>query len=110
MADSDDKTPDGAASPNPPYVDVYWRPGCGFCMTLLRGLHKANLPVREVNIWDDSEAAAFVRKHANGNETVPTVDINGAVLVNPSAKVVLAMASDAGLPSEQPDSWWRRSS
>jgi hypothetical protein len=27
-------------------VEVYWRPGCGFCSTLLRGLRRSGLPLR----------------------------------------------------------------
>ena len=70
-------------------IDLYWRPGCGFCMALERGLGKVgDLPISRHNIWDDPEAAAFVRQHANGNETVPTVVIGEVGMVNPSAKQV----------------------
>jgi mycoredoxin len=60
-------------------VEVYWRPGCGFCSTLLRGLRRSGLPLRAVDIWRDPEAAALVRSLAGGNETVPTVVI-GALM------------------------------
>ncbi len=69
-------------------VKFYWRPGCGFCMMLKRGLLKKGVEFTEINIWDDPKAAAFVRKHANGNEIVPTIDVGGMVLVNPSARQV----------------------
>ena len=97
-------------TPRPPYVDVYWRPGCGFCMGLKHGLQKAGLEVREINIWDEPDAAAFVRAHARGNETVPTVDVNGTVMVNPPARVVVAMAREAGIeiPDPPPSRWRRR--
>jgi mycoredoxin len=39
----------------------------------------------EHNIWDDPSAAAIVREHARGNETVPTVVVDGVGFVNPSA-------------------------
>ena len=104
-ADRESEPADGRA----PYVDVYWRPGCGFCMTLKRGLSHGGLEVREINIWDDPEAAAFVRQHARGNETVPTVDVNGTVVVNPPARVVLALAREAGIAvADPPPSRWRR--
>ncbi len=54
-------------------ITVYWRPGCGFCSSLLRGLDRRGVPHRRVNSWDDPTAAALVRAAANGNETVPTV-------------------------------------
>lgn len=70
-------------------VTVYWRPGCPFCSRLRRDLRGLGLPVTEINIWDDPSAAAVVRSAANGNETVPTVVIGSAALVNPSARAVV---------------------
>lgn len=74
-------------------IVVYWRPGCPFCSFLRRGLRHAGLSYREVNIWDDPQAAAFVRSVARGNETVPTVSIGTVTLVNPSTKHVLEVAA-----------------
>jgi len=73
-------------------VTFYWRPGCGFCSMLRSGLQRAGLSFREVNIWEDPDAAAFVRSVADGNETVPTVSIGDVSLVNPSAGEVVALA------------------
>jgi mycoredoxin len=99
--------PDGAPVPT---VTVYWRRGCPFCGSLRRSLKRVGLPTQEVDVWSDPEAAAFVRTHAGGNETVPTVAIGGTVLVNPSAQRVVALAADAGIPTGGADShWWRRS-
>lgn len=69
-------------------VHYYWRPGCPFCSMLRRGLDKAGIATIDHNIWDDPDAAAVVRSHANGNETVPTVVIGEVGMVNPSAKDV----------------------
>lgn len=85
-----------------PGVTVYWRPGCPFCSRLRRGLRRAGLPVHEVNIWEDSSAAAAVRALAGGNETVPTVVIGETSLVNPSAATVLAAARRAGIAAGEP--------
>lgn len=85
-------------------VTVYWRPGCGFCAGLLRGLERNGLAFERVNIWDDPEAAAMVRSVANGNETVPTVTIAGTALVNPSpAQVMTAVAEHA--PAHLPEGY-----
>ena len=65
-------------------VTVYWRPGCGFCRRLLRGLERAEIPFERINIWEDEEAAAYVRSVANGNETVPTVRVGDRPMVNPA--------------------------
>ncbi|QGV81934.1 glutaredoxin domain-containing protein [Streptomyces ficellus] len=70
-------------------VVVYWRPGCPYCMKLRLQLRVVGLPRTEVNIWQDPEAAAYVRSVADGNETVPTVRVGGTALVNPSLRRLL---------------------
>ncbi len=77
-------------SPVEPRVTVYWRPGCMFCRRLRLVLRLHRLSVHLVNIWEDPEAAAFVRSVANGNETVPTVVIDGHAIVNPAPSLVVA--------------------
>jgi mycoredoxin len=73
--DSETKTPD---------LVVYWRPGCGFCSSLMRRLDKAELVYEKRNIWENPDDAAFVRSVARGNETVPTVIAKGKPMINPS--------------------------
>jgi mycoredoxin len=73
-------------------VTVMWRPGCPWCMLLRRGLRKAGVATTEINIWEDPDAAARVRKVAGGNEVVPTVFVGDEALVNPSAREVAALA------------------
>lgn len=76
-------------------ITLFWRPACGFCSMLRRDLESTDLPIVEVNIWDDPAAARIVQRLANGNETVPTVligdldDPDHVGLVNPSAAQVL---------------------
>ena len=86
MAD-DTSSPGAAAAAR---VDLYWRPGCGFCSMLQRKLDKLGIERFEHNIWDDPADAAIVRQHANGNETVPTVVIGDRGFVNPSAGELVA--------------------
>ncbi len=89
-------------------VTVYWRPGCPYCASLRRGLRRSGLATHEVDIWADPSAAAFVRSHAGGHETVPTVDVGGAVLVNPSARQVVDEAAAAGITvAAHLTRWWR---
>lgn len=75
-----------------PEITVYWRPGCPFCMVLKGSLARAGVTTTRVNIWDHPEAAAVVRRAAQGNETVPTVEVGGRFLVNPTAGQVLEAA------------------
>lgn len=74
----------------PAQVVVYWRPGCPYCRRLRRGLDRIGLATREVNIWEDPDAAATVRAIASGNETVPTVVVGPITMVNPAAAQVVA--------------------
>ena len=58
-------------------------------------LNFAGIEFAQVNIWEDVDAAAFVRSVARGNETVPTVSIGAVALVNPSAKTVRQILDEA---------------
>jgi mycoredoxin len=78
-----------------PTITVYWRPGCPFCSALSRDLAGAGLTYETRNIWEDSEAAAFVRSVARGNETVPTVTVGGKALVNPPLRAIVQLLHDA---------------
>lgn len=71
-------------------ISFYWRPGCGFCMRLGRALDRLGVPVVRRNIWDEPQAAAFVRSVADGSETVPTVVVGEHSMVNPSLDQVVA--------------------
>lgn len=75
-------------------ITVYWRPGCGFSTSLVRDLERAGLEFERVDIWRDGQGAAFVRRVAGGNETVPTVRVGRTALVNPSTTEVLRMVAD----------------
>jgi mycoredoxin len=78
----------------PDAITFYWRPGCGFCMGLERGLSRIGVPLDKRNIWEDPDAAATVRSIANGNETVPTVVVGDTKMVNPSVAAVLDAVRD----------------
>ena len=69
-------------------VVIYWRPGCGYCRRLRTSLGDLGGQARWVNIWQDDEAAAFVRSVNDGNETVPTVVMDGIPHTNPDPGTV----------------------
>jgi mycoredoxin len=83
-------------------VTVYWRPGCGFCSSLLGGLERSGLGFDRVDIWQDEEGAAFVRSITGGSETVPTVRVADIALVNPTANDVLREVRDR-VPDHLPE-------
>jgi mycoredoxin len=65
-------------------VVIYHRPGCVFCARLASALGRAGRDRAVwVDIWGDPQAAAYVRSVNDGNETVPTVVIDGAAVTNP---------------------------
>jgi mycoredoxin len=76
-------------------VVIYWRPGCGFCSRLRRHLGGLAERATWVDIWADEEAAAFVRSVNRGNETVPTVVLDGTVHTNPAPELVLERLQQA---------------
>jgi hypothetical protein len=63
-------------------------------MTLEHSLKRMNIPFTRHNIWQDPADAAYVRSVANGNETVPTVAIGSAALVNPSGREVARVIAE----------------
>lgn len=70
-------------------VVIYWRPGCPFCMRLRARLGKKADDATWINIWEDQDAAEFVRSVNDGNETVPTVVLDGESFTNPDPSQVL---------------------
>jgi glutaredoxin len=73
----------GTASSGAPSAVVYWRPGCQYCIRLRARLGRTARKAVWINIWNDPDAAAAVRAVADGNETVPTVMLDGEAFVNP---------------------------
>jgi mycoredoxin len=56
-----------------------WCPSCGRARAFLKQHH---IEYVEVDISRDREAAARVRGWADGNETTPTFDIGGQIVVD----------------------------
>lgn len=79
---------------------VFWRPGCRYCLRLRLRLGTAAQRLHWVDIWCDPEAAAELREHTGGDETVPTVLVDGQAHVNPDPGWVrrLAVSGTAARP------------
>ena len=71
-------------------VAVYWRPGCPFTGRLRMAVRKHRDDIAWVNIWEDDEGRAFVASVNGGDETVPTVVIDGTAHTNPAPSVVMS--------------------
>lgn len=76
-------------------VTIYWRPGCPFCSRLRFAVRKDRHRITWVNIWKDQDARAFVASVNDGNETVPTVVVDGTAHTNPDPSVVKKALEDA---------------
>lgn len=93
----------------PATAEVFWRPGCPYCMSLRQELQRSGTEATWRNIWEDDEARAFVRSVNNGNETVPTVRVGGKVATNPSGSQVAAMlGGEDGRKPSKIGSWLHR--
>lgn len=84
----------GPSADGPDEVVVYWRPGCGFCMRLMRTLERAGVHTEPRNIWEDDDARRFVAAHNRGSETVPTVEIGDRVVTNPNPGKLVAWLAE----------------
>ncbi len=73
-----------------PDIVLYTRPGCPFSAKLRAKLALARIPYAKVDIWADKDAAAVVRSVNDGNELVPTVQVGGVFLSNPSVREIKA--------------------
>ncbi|GHH01092.1 membrane protein [Streptomyces lanatus] len=62
---------------------VFWRPGCMYCVRLRIRLGRNARRMHWVDIWRDPDGAAAVRAANDGNETVPTVIVEGRPHTNP---------------------------
>ncbi|MFF6997596.1 glutaredoxin domain-containing protein [Streptomyces sp. NPDC008313] len=62
---------------------VYWRPGCVYCLRLRFRLGRGARGLHWVDIWRDPAGAAAVRAVNDGDETVPTVFVEGRPHTNP---------------------------
>jgi glutaredoxin len=87
---------DGTTSDQSGFV-VYWRPACWFCSRLFRRFDRHGLAPERRNIWEDADARRFLNDEI-GSETVPTVVVDGRVLVNPSIDDVLEALGPDRIP------------
>ena len=69
-------------------ITVLWRPGCGFCRVLFSGLERHGIAYETRNIWEDAQARAMLNERI-GSETVPSVLLGDAIMVNPSIAELL---------------------
>ncbi len=68
-------------------ITIFTRPWCGGVMRLKRWLEQRGIAYTEVDITKDAEAARRVEALNGGNQSVPTILINGVhVATEPSTQ------------------------
>jgi mycoredoxin len=60
-----------------PQLTIYTRPWCGSVMRVKHWLDQQGIPYTEIDITKDVEAAHYVEKLNGGNQSVPTILLNG---------------------------------
>jgi mycoredoxin len=68
-----------------PQITIYIRPWCGSVMRVKRWLDQRDIPYAEIDISQDVQAARTVEELNNGNQSVPTILLDGVhVATEPS--------------------------
>lgn len=71
-------------------VTMYSTSWCGYCRRLKRQMRDAGIPFREVDLDDDPSHDDRIMAATGGYRTVPTLEVGGRLLVNPSLREVEA--------------------
>lgn len=78
----------------PTPITVYSTAWCGHCKRLLRQLEEADIPYLVVDLDREPEHGRRIEAKTGGFRTVPTLEIGGDLLVNPTiVEVREALAS-----------------
>ncbi|HJR44359.1 MAG TPA: glutaredoxin family protein [Actinomycetota bacterium] len=76
-------------------VTMYSTTWCGYCRRLKRQMKDAGIAFREIDLDEDPGYDARIIAATGGYRTVPTLEVGGRLLVNPSIREVeAALASN----------------
>ena len=67
-------------------VTMYTTTWCGYCRNTKRYLDRKGVPYREIDIEEHPEYAERIEQATGGYRTVPTLEIDGRIMVNPSPR------------------------
>ena len=67
-----------------PTVTMYSTEWCGYCRRLKREMNEVGIVFEEVDVERDPGHDERIVTASGGHRTVPTVEIDGKLLVNPS--------------------------
>ena len=92
-----------------PDVKMYTTTWCGVCVHTKRYLKIKNVPFEEIDIEEHPEIGDRIEQATGGYRIVPTLEIDGKLMVNPSRREIdEALAAEpqpvAAAPAGQPAS------
>ena len=64
-------------------VKMYTTPWCGICVSTKRYLKTRNIRFEEIDIEQHPEFGDRIERETGGYRIVPTLEINGKLMVNP---------------------------
>ena len=74
-------------------MTMYTTSWCGHCRRLKRQMDEAGMAYREVDVETEPAAGARIERVTGGYRTVPTVEVSGRLLVNPTIGELLEATS-----------------
>lgn len=80
-----------------PKVFVAGADWCGDTRRALRQLDELDVPYEYVNIEEDAEAEQWVKDQNDGKLKRPTIDIDGAILSQPSNEEIVEVLEEKDL-------------
>jgi mycoredoxin len=75
-------------------VTLFSTEWCGYCRRLKRQLAEAGIGYVEIDVDEHVEFGAPIMRATGGARTVPTVELEGRLLVNPTIGEVVRAVSD----------------
>jgi len=63
---------------------MYSTTWCGYCVRLKRQMKEAGIPYREIDVDVETQYEQRIIEKTGGYRTVPTVEVAGELLVNPT--------------------------
>ncbi len=76
-------------------VTMYSTTWCGYCRRLKRQMDEAGIPYREIDLDLDGSYDDRIIEKTGGYRTVPTLEVGGELLVNPTIRQVEAALGSA---------------
>ena len=64
-------------------ITLYGAEWCSDCVHLKKFLASKNIPFKYIVITKNLDAISFLEKINNGKHTIPTLDVDGKIYVNP---------------------------